>query len=74
MGFGAAKANISTVIIPSRKPKASPSGRKDCVWVNKGSYRFRKGEGTITFTAKGASGPGAAHKIGLIRTGTSPGP
>ncbi len=47
---------------------------KDKVWVKKGNYRFRKGEGTITFTAKGASGPVAAHKIGLIRNDKSPGP
>lgn len=40
---------------------------EDNVWVKKGSYRFLKGEGTITFTAKGANGLVAAHKIGLIR-------
>lgn len=41
----------------------------DNVWIKKGNYRFRKGEGTITFTAKGASAPVVAHSIGLIKTG-----
>lgn len=42
---------------------------EDNVWVKKGNYRLQKGKGTITFTAKGASGPVAAHSIGLIKTG-----
>lgn len=41
----------------------------DNVWEKKGNYRFQKGKGTITFKAKGASGPLVAHSIGLIKTG-----
>lgn len=47
---------------------------EDNVWVKKGNYRFAKGKGRILFTAKGAGGFVAAHKIGLIRTDGSPGP
>jgi hypothetical protein len=37
-----------------------------------GNHRFRKNSGTITFPAAGANGPVAAHKIGLIKTGSPP--
>jgi hypothetical protein len=52
--------------------RASLDQSQDNIWVLMGNHRFRKNSGTITFPAAGANGPVAAHKIGLIKTGSPP--